>query len=86
MTESNGMDNKITVYGKPGCQGCKATTKKLDNLELPYQYLDISVNEVAHQEVKSLGYSGVPVVVTNSGHWAGYSPDRLKGLKQVSDG
>lgn len=69
-----------TVYGMPNCQGCKATTKKLDQLGVSYNYVDITVNEAAHQEVKNLGYSSAPVVVAGHSHWAGYSPDRLKGL------
>lgn len=75
------MGNDITVYGKPGCHGCKATEKKLEQLELPYTYVDITVNEVAHQEVKNLGYDAAPVVVSGQKHWVGYSPDKLKGLK-----
>lgn len=75
-------DSKATVYGKPGCVGCNATVKKLDQLQVPYKYLDITVNEQAHQEVKNLGYSAAPVVVTETGqHWTGYSPDRLTALR-----
>jgi glutaredoxin-like protein NrdH len=55
--------------------------KKLEQLELPYEYLDITVNEVANQEVKTLGYLQAPVVVSGQGHFAGYSPDKLKALK-----
>lgn len=71
------------VYGKPGCNGCKLTLKVLEREGIPYNYVDITVNEVAHQEVKNLGYTSAPVVVTDTGqHWTGFSPDRLKGLKQ----
>lgn len=78
----NDANNTVQVYGKPGCQGCKATVKKLEQLELPFEYADITKNEVAHQEVKNLGYSQLPVVVSPAGHWSGYSPDRLKDLKR----
>lgn len=70
-----------TVYGKPGCFGCRATTRQLDKDKVPYVYLDISVNEAAHQEVKALGYQAAPVVVSNGTHWAGFRPDKLKALK-----
>jgi glutaredoxin-like protein NrdH len=78
---SDKKDSETTVYGKPDCQGCKATIKKFDQLNLPYNYVDITVDEVAHQEVKNLGYTSAPVVVTNSGHWTGYSPDKIRKLK-----
>lgn len=74
-------DSNVTVYGKPDCKPCEFTKKVLDKEGIPYTYLDITVNEVAHQEVKNLGYSGVPVVVAGDDHWTGLHPDRLKGLK-----
>jgi len=43
-------------------------------------YVDITVNEVAHQEVKSMGYTALPVVVTASDRWAGFRPDKLRGI------
>jgi glutaredoxin-like protein NrdH len=74
------MDNVPTVYGKPGCVQCQYTTKLLDTEGVPYNYVDITVNEIAHQEVKNLGFLGVPVVVTDSGSWAGFNPDRIRKI------
>lgn len=76
----NNNSQSVSVYGKPGCVQCKYTTRELDKLNVPYRYLDIEQNEAAHQEVKNLGFSSLPVVVTNSEKWAGFSPDRLRKI------
>lgn len=83
------MASEIKVYGKPDCYGCKATMKKLGQMQergtlhTPVQYIDITVNEVAYQAVKDLGYQSVPVVVAPDGrHWAGYSPDKVGSLEE----
>lgn len=73
---------EVSVYGKPGCVQCKYTTKELDKLDVPYRYIDIEENQGAHQEVKGMGFTSLPVVVTNSEQWAGFSPDRIRRIKQ----
>lgn len=76
------MDSETTVYGKPDCYGCKATVRKLEHDKVPFNYVDITVNEAAYQEVKRLGYESAPVVVAGEQHWSGFRPDRLGGLKK----
>lgn len=72
---------KATVYGKPECKQCEFTTKLMDKEGIPYKYVDITVDEVAYQTVKGLGYTGAPVVVADSTHWSGFSPDKIRKLK-----
>lgn len=74
-------NSKATVYGKPDCKQCEFTTKLMDKEGIPYNYIDISINEAAHQEVKNMGYASAPVVVAESGRWSGFSPDKIKKLK-----
>lgn len=74
--------NQVRVYGKPGCVQCKFTVNALDKEHIPYNYVDISMNEVAAEEIKSMGYSSVPVVIAGEQKWSGFSPDKIKGLKQ----
>lgn len=76
------MHSKATVYGKPGCVQCTATTKLMDKEGISYQYIDVTLNEMAHQEVKNMGYQGLPVVVSNDLKWQGFSPDKIKGLNK----
>ena len=72
--------NEVQVYGKPGCVQCKFTVKALDNQHVPYNYVDITMNPVAAEEVKSMGYSSLPVVVAGEQHWSGFSPDKIGRL------
>lgn len=73
----------ITVYGKPRCQACKATTRKLDKLGITYTYTDITENPDAHAYVTSLGYREAPVVTLSNGDsWSGFRPERIKYLTE----
>ncbi|MDQ1246128.1 MAG: glutaredoxin-like protein NrdH [Actinomycetota bacterium] len=67
----------ITVYTKPGCVQCEATFRVLNKLGADYRSVDISADPVARDYVMSLGYVSVPVVVTPTGSWSGFRPDRI---------
>ncbi|MBM4653830.1 glutaredoxin family protein [Rhodococcus hoagii] len=73
----------ITVFGKPGCQGCKMTVRHLDKQGTPHQYRDVTTDPAAHEIVQALGYKALPVVTAGDMHWSGYSPDRLNTLGRV---
>lgn len=75
---------EITVYSRPDCQPCKATIRKLNELGADYQKVNLTEDPEALDYVKSLGYTGAPVVVAGERHWAGYSPDKI--MKAVADG
>ena len=70
----------ITVYTKPACVQCTATYKALDKQGITYDTVDISLNNEARDYVMALGYLQAPVVVTESEHWSGFRPDRIKAL------
>lgn len=71
---------EITVYGQPGCQGCRMTTRHLDRLGVAYRYADITADDADRTTVAMLGYQSVPVVVAGDVHWHGYRPDALNRL------
>ncbi|AGT14050.1 glutaredoxin [Mycobacterium phage Rope] len=74
--------SKARVYGRPGCVQCEHTKKVMDKEGIPYEYIDIDTNEVAHQEVKALATgTALPLVVAKGKQWQGFSPDKIKGLK-----
>lgn len=76
MSEGN-----ITVYGSPQCVQCTATTKSMERHGISFSYVDVSTDLEARSFVTDkLGYSQVPVVVVGDKHWAGFQPDRIKGL------
>ena len=68
----------ITVYSKPACQRCEATTRLLDKLEANYQVIDVTVDAAAYELVTSLGYQEAPVVITDTGHWSGFRIDQIR--------
>ena len=70
----------ITVYSKPACVQCTATTRALDAKGLAYQIVDLTEDDAAMQLVTSLGYRQAPVVVAGDSHWAGFRPDMIGAL------
>lgn len=50
----------ITVYSKPACVQCTATTRALDRQGLDYRIVDVSVDDEAFATVQGLGYRQVP--------------------------
>lgn len=74
----------ITVYTKPACVQCVATSKALDKQGLTYEKVDISLDSEARDYVMALGYLQAPVVVAGDDHWSGFRPDRIKALASTA--
>lgn len=75
------MTLSLTVYSKPGCQQCAATTRTLDRKGIPYTVVDVSADAAALDLVQELGYRQVPVVVIgNDWHWTGFRPDLISEI------
>ncbi len=67
----------VTVYSKPSCVQCTATTRALDSKGIAYTYVDLAETPEALAEIAHLGYRSAPVVVSGDDHWAGYRPDMI---------
>lgn len=78
--QSNEDVMSITVYSKPACVQCTATTRALDRKGLDYTVVDISEDADAYATVQGMGYRQVPVVVAGDQHWAGFRPDMIGSL------
>ncbi len=70
----------VTVYSKPACVQCNATTRALERQGITYTLVDISEDTEAYDLVTGLGYRQVPVVIAGEQHWAGFRPDLIGGL------
>lgn len=70
----------ITVYSKPACVQCTATTRALEARGIDYQVIDLTQDDAAFAHVSELGYRQVPVVVAGDDHWAGFRPDLIGRL------
>ena len=68
----------ITVYTKPSCPQCNATKNELNKKGLVYSTIDVTKDKAAYTKItEEYGYKSVPVVVTQTGHWAGFQIDKL---------
>lgn len=70
----------ITVYSKPACVQCTATTRALDARGVSYEIVDLTQDAAAMELVQGLGYRQVPVVMAGEEHWAGFRPDMIGRL------
>lgn len=70
----------ITVYSKPACVQCTATTRAMDAKGIAYEVVDLSEDDAAMTRVTELGYRQAPVVVAGSDHWSGFRPDMISRL------
>ncbi|AJE45873.1 glutaredoxin-like protein NrdH [Celeribacter indicus] len=70
----------ITVYSKPACVQCTATTRALDAKGLSYDVIDLTQDSDAMSRVTGLGYRQAPVVVAGEDHWSGFRPDMIARL------
>jgi len=73
----------VTVYSKPACVQCTATTRALDRQGVAYRIVDISADANAYSLVQGLGYRQVPVVVAGDTHWSGFRPDLIGSLSEA---
>ena len=70
----------ITVYSKPACVQCTATTRALDARGISYSVIDLTEDADAMERVTALGYRQAPVVIAGDAHWAGFRPDMIGAL------
>ena len=71
----------ITVYSKPACVQCTATTRALDARGISYDVVDLTLDDGAMARVTALGYRQAPVVIAGDDlHWAGFRPDMIGQL------
>lgn len=70
----------ITVYSKPACVQCTATTRALEARGVHYKVIDLTKNNEAFDHVSELGYRQAPVVIAGDVHWSGFRPDLIGQL------
>jgi len=70
----------ITVYSKPSCVQCTATTREMDRQGIAYDIVDLTKDEQAFNAVRDMGYMQAPVVIAGESHWSGFRPDKIREL------
>jgi len=74
------LQMSITVYSKPACVQCTATTRALEAKGISFDVIDLTEDAAAMEMVQGLGYRQAPVVVAGQEHWAGFRPDLIGRL------
>jgi glutaredoxin-like protein NrdH len=75
----------VKLYGRPGCQPCRATRRKLQQLGVPFTEVSADMHL---GYLRSLGYASAPVIEVDCGggataHWSGYRPDLILELSET---
>lgn len=77
----------VTVYSTgPSCQRCRLTCRRLDELGIRYDLVELHDEHNAALRaylVDELGFAEAPVVVVDGescGAWSGFRPDRIDDL------
>lgn len=70
----------ITVYSKPACVQCTATTRALEAKGIAFDVVDLTEDDDAMERVTDLGYRQAPVVIAGEAHWSGFRPDLIGTL------
>ncbi|MBU2103232.1 MAG: glutaredoxin family protein [Candidatus Omnitrophota bacterium] len=74
----------IKIYSTPTCPYCKMVKNYLSSKGIPYTDYDVSVNQVALEEMtKQTGQMGVPVVVIGDQVIIGFDQARIDALLKL---
>ena len=65
------MTNKFTVYSKPDCPFCDKVKDYLDNNEITYDVIDITVVPEGRAKLVDAGFTTVPQVFTEGDEYFG---------------
>lgn len=77
--EYKNMNEKITVYSKPGCGQCMLTKRLLSNEGIDFKEVDVIQDGDALAHIQELGYGSLPVIEYGEIHF-GYDKDKLQSL------
>lgn len=77
---------QVTIYTTPNCVQCRQTKRKFDQLEVPYDAIDLTQHPELLEQFKRDGLVQAPIVVVGDGiesrRWSGF---RLEKIKDTAD-
>lgn len=77
---------KVVVYSKPHCLECNVLKRFLKDYQIEYEERDCSQHPEYLEEVKEMGFLGVPVTVVGNQAIQGLQPDAiLEALKKQEE-
>ncbi len=66
------------VYTTTSCPKCFATKRKLNNYR--FFYKEVTVTDEIADQLRTEGFTQLPVVKTDTDAWEGYRPDKIQAL------
>ncbi|RAL27014.1 glutaredoxin family protein [Thermoflavimicrobium daqui] len=77
---------KVLVYSKPHCIECNILKRFLTDYQIEYEVKDCGSNPMYLEEVKQMGFLGVPVTVVGDKAIHGLQPELiLEALGQKAE-
>ena len=72
---------QVKIYSTPTCPYCKMAKQFLDENQVQYENIDVSVNQIAAQEmIQKSGQLGVPVLDIDGKIVVGFDKRKIKEL------
>lgn len=68
----------VTIYTSESCQFCHMAKDFLDEHKIPYTEKNISQDKEAMMELRSKGFTGVPLIVVGEETIYGFDQDKLE--------
>lgn len=68
---------KVIVYSKPHCPECNVLKRFLHDYKIAFEVRDLNTNPKYIEEVKKLGFLGVPVTLVNGKAIPGLQPEAI---------
>ncbi len=75
------MDKQVKIYSTPTCPYCQRAKAYLKEKNVPFEDIDVSVNqEAADEMIKISGQMGVPVIAIGDKVIVGFDKNKLEEL------
>lgn len=71
---------QVIVYSRPHCIECNVLKKFLKDYAIAYENRNCSTNPEYLEEVKEMGFLGVPLTVVNGEAVQGLEPEKILAL------
>lgn len=80
MTDSGTLTDTIVLLSQPGCQGCRAVMRRLDEAGVDYLYVDVSEDDYWAAKLAERNIKRVPVTIKGETWIEGFDPDAIDRL------
>lgn len=74
---------KPIVLSKPNCPQCDMTKRKLTQIGIEFDSVDLTQDESAMEMAQGLGHRSAPVVIWGNDHWSGFRPDLIDKMAKA---